>query len=131
MDSRKTVFKETGIAAVGVCIGVAVMLGVYALLGKFSRAVLLGGIVGTALGLFNFFFMSIGVCLASDKAVEDDAKGGKKLIKLSYFARLGVLFLILYACAKSGLCEPLALVIPIALVRPSLTVAEFFRKERT
>ena len=44
MDFRKTVFRETGVIALGEVIGVALMFGVFALLGRFDRSVLLGGI---------------------------------------------------------------------------------------
>ena len=45
-ESRKLVFKETAIIAIGEVICVALMCAVYALIGKFSAAVLLGGIQG-------------------------------------------------------------------------------------
>ena len=45
-ESRKSVLKETAIVAIGEAICIAAMCGVYALLGKFSTAILLGGIVG-------------------------------------------------------------------------------------
>jgi hypothetical protein len=36
---------------------------------------------------------------------------------------------ILFACAKSGLFDVVALVLPLVFVRPTITVAEFFRKK--
>ena len=47
----------------------------------------------------------------------------------SYILRLLVLFVILFACAKSGVFNLIALVLPLVFVRPTLTVAEFFRKK--
>jgi len=55
-------------------------------------------------------------------------KGGKTLIRLSYQLRLIVLFIVLFAFAKSGLCSPLAMVLPLVLFRPILMVIEFLRK---
>ena len=55
-------------------------------------------------------------------------KGGQKQIKLSYFIRMIAIFVILFACVKSGLCNALASVLPLLFVRPVITVAEFFRK---
>ena len=46
LDSRKIVFRETGIAAIGEVLCTAVMIGVFALLKKYDASVLLGGIVG-------------------------------------------------------------------------------------
>lgn len=131
MDSRKIVLNETLIILAGEAICLAVMLAVYALLGYFSRAVMLGGIIGTVLAVLNFFFMAMNASLAADRAAAQDVKGGQKLIKLSYSLRLLVMFIILFACVKSGLCNPLACVLPLVFVRPVITVAEFFRKRGT
>lgn len=128
MESRKFVFHETGIIAIGEVICLALMLAVYALLGRFSREVLLGGIIGALLAVLNFFFMAMGASMAADKAVNQDVKGGQKQIKLSYFVRMIAIFVILFACVKSGLCNALASVLPLLFVRPVITVAEFFRK---
>ena len=46
MDSRKYVLKETLYIAAGEAVCVAAMIGIFALLGQYSREVLLGGIVG-------------------------------------------------------------------------------------
>ena len=128
MESRKIVYRETGIVAIGQAICLAVMYAVFALLGYFDRSVLLGGIIGTVLSVGNFFFMAVGASLAADKAVRQDVKGGTALMKGSYMLRLLVMFLILFACVKSGLCNALASVLPLVFVRPVITVAEFFRK---
>ena len=128
MDSRKIVYRETGIIAVGQIVCLAVMYIVFALLGYFDRAVLLGGIIGTVLSLANFFFMAVSASLAADKAVNQDVKTGTALMKGSYLVRLAVIFVILLACVKSGLCNPIASVLPLVFVRPIITVAEFFRK---
>lgn len=128
MDSRKVVFKETAIVLIGQIICVAVMLAIYALLSKFSQKVLLGGIVGGAVAVLNFFFMAIGASLAADKAQQQDVKGGKSLIQTSMLIRYAAIFVVLFACAKSGLFELIPLVLPLAFVRPILTVGEFFRK---
>ena len=128
MDSRKIVLKETAIIALGQAICVGVMIGIYALLGNFSRAVWLGGIFGGILATLNFLFMAIGASLAADKAQEQNVKGGQALIQGSYLLRLVVLFVILFALVKSGLCNVITCVLPLAFTRPILTIAEFFRK---
>ena len=129
MDSQKIVYQETGIVAIGVLICTAVMIGTFALLGKYDTSVLLGGIVGAILSIGNFFFMAVGTSLAADRAEKQDVKGGQALIRNSYMLRLAVLFVLLFACAKSGLFNLFALVLPLIFVRPSLTIAEFFRKK--
>lgn len=129
MDSRKIVYRETGIVAVGVMVCTAVMIGAFALIGKFSSSVLWGSLLGAVLSIGNFFFMAIGIGLAADKAEQQDVKAGQLLVRTSYMLRLAVLFAILFACAKSSLFNLIALVLPLVFVRPALAVAEFFRKK--
>lgn len=128
MDNRKFVFHETAVIAAGEVICSGIMVGVYALLGKFGLEVVLGAVVGAVLAVANFFFMAIGANLAADKAEAQNVKGGKAMLRSSYMLRLVVLFVILFAFAKSGLCNVVAMVLPLAFVRPIITVAEFFRK---
>ena len=128
MDSRKYVLKETGIVAIGQALCVGVMIGIFALLGKCDTSVWLGGIAGGILAVANFFFMAVSASVAADKAVAQDVKGGQLTMRLSYMARLAVIFIILFALVKSGLCNVIAAVLPLAFTRPVLFVAEFFRK---
>ena len=128
MDSRKIVFIETGIVALGQVICIGVMIGVFALLGYYDTTVLLGGIFGFLLSVLNFFFMAVGTSLAADKAEKQDVKGGKGLLQLSMALRYVVLLVLLFALAKSGFCNAIALALPLIFVRPILTISEFFRK---
>lgn len=128
MDSRKFVLKETLIIALGQVLCVGVMLGIFALLGQFHREVLLGGIVGGVLSVLNFFFMSVAAMIAADKATAQDVKGGQDTLRLSLTGRLILMAVVLIAFAKSGLCNVLTMVLPLAFNRPILTITEFFRK---
>ena len=128
MDSRKIVFRETAVILIGQAVCVAAMFGVYALLGRFDITVLAGGVAGGLFATLNFFFMAVGTSVAADKAENQDVKGGKATLQISMLVRYLVLFVLLFALAKSGLCDILALALPLAFVRPILTVGEFFRK---
>lgn len=128
MDSKKLVWRETGIVAAGVLLCTAVMVGVFAMLGKFDVSVLLGGAAGALLAVGNFFFMAVGITLAADKAEKQEVNAGKLLARNSYMIRLLVLAVLLFACAKSGIFNLIALVLPLVFVRPTLTISEFFRK---
>ena len=125
MDSRKLVLQQTGIVSVGVAIGVAAMIGIFALLGKFALPVLLGGVIGGFLAVLNFFVMALSVNIAAGQ----DVKGGQATVRFSYLLRTVVLFVVLFAFAKSGICNVIALVLPLIFVRPTLTVAEFFTRK--
>ena len=128
-DSRKLVLKETAIVALGEAICVALMCGVYALLGKFGLSVVLGGLVGFLVAAGNFFFLAVVATIAADKAEAGDPASGQKLMKSSYPIRLLAMAGVLILCAKSGVCDVIALVLPLLFVRPILTIAEFFRKK--
>ena len=129
MDPRKIVLHETLVIAVGTVLCAAVMVGIYAMLGFLDRTVVLGALIGSVLSVANFFIMAVSTNLAADKAQEQDVSAGKKLVQSSYMIRLLAIFGILFVFAKTGLCDPLSMVLPLAFVRPVITVYEFFRKK--
>lgn len=128
MDSRKIVFQETAVVALGTVLCTATMYGVFALLHMFSLKVLLSGLLGSVLAVGNFFFMAVGASVAADRAEQQDIPGGRRVMQRSMLIRYAVLAVILFAAGKSGWFQLIALVLPLAFVRPVLTVAEFFRK---
>ena len=128
MDSRKFVLKETAVVALGQAVCGAIMLGVFALLGKFDQTVWLGGVAGGVLATANFFFMAVAASVASEKAVAQDVKGGQLTMRLSYMIRMAVLVVLLFALVKSGVCHVITAVLPLVFTRPVLFIAEFFRK---
>ena len=128
MNTRKFIIRETALLAIGEAICVAVMIGLFALLGYFDYKVVLGGVLGGVLSVGNFFFMAIASNAAADKAMEQDVKGGKSVMKASYRMRLLVIGVLLFLLAKSGHCNVLALVIPLFFTFPVIMVIEFFRK---
>lgn len=129
MESRKIVFRETGIVLIGEVLGVAAMLGVFALLGAFDTKALLGGAAGGLITVGNYFAMAVCASLAADRAEQQNVKGGQALMHSSYMIRMVVLFLLLFACAKSGLFNVIALAVPLIFPRITITFAEFFRKK--
>ena len=129
MDSRKYVLTQTGIIAIGQAVGVGAIIGIFFLLGKFDYTVALGAAAGALVATLNFFFMAVSLSLAADRAVEQDVKGGKGMVRSSYMIRTIVMFVVLFACAKSGHFHVIALVAPLLLVRPTLTLAEFFKRK--
>lgn len=130
MDSRKYVIKQSALILLGQAICIAVMFGVYALLGYFSTKVLVGGILGGVLATLNFFFMAVGVSIAADKAQNQDVNGGKATVSLSQTLRLIVLAVVLFACIKSGIADLIAILLPLVFTRPILSITEFFRKPK-
>ena len=129
MDSRKFVVRKTLLILLGQAVCVGIMLGIFALLTRFDRSVLLGGIFGGLLATANFFFMAVAAMVAADKAEKQNVKGGQATIQASYIGRMAVMALLLFALVKSGLCNVFAVAVPLVFTRPILTLTEFFRKE--
>ena len=130
MDVRKFIAKKLIMMGISECVLVAIMSLVFVALNKFDMTVLIGGIAGAILALANFFFMALAADSAADSAVEQDVKTGKNKMKMSYTTRTIGLFVILLVLAKTGVANPIALVVPFFVVRPLIMVDEFFRKPR-
>lgn len=129
MDNRNYIFKQVLSVLIGEVILSAAMVGVFAVLGSFDWSVVLGAAVGAVIATVNHLILVLGVMAASDKAEKQDVKGGQVLIQMSYMGRLIGLFVILVLCARSGVFNLIALVLPLAFSRPILTVAEHFHKK--
>ena len=128
MDSRKIVYKETAIIAVGEVICSGIMVGIFAALGHFQWNVLWGALAGSAVMIANYFFMAVTVSLAADRAQQGDVDQAKKMVQLSSVGRLIAMGLVLFLGIKLG-ANVIALVLPLAFARPILMLAEFFRKK--
>ncbi len=128
MDSRKAVMKETLLVTVGVLILSAIMIGVFAVLGKFSLNVVISALAGSLVIILNYFFLAVTVSLASDKAAQGKTEEAQKMIRLSPLVRLVVMAAALFVGIKAG-GNVIALVLPLVFLRPVLMVSEFFRKK--
>lgn len=128
MDPRKYVYRKTAGLLLGDAVCCGIMFGVYALLGKWTGKVLLGGVVGTALGLLNFFVMAMIATRAAGMAVAKNVRGGEALMRFSYIGRLAVIFIVLALLARNGLTDPLASVLPLVFTHLILTGPELFKR---
>ena len=129
MDNRKYVFSQVVTIFIGELLLSALMVGVFALLGHFDKSVLFGAAVGAVIATINHLILVLGVMAASSKAEKQDVKGGQALVQMSYFGRTIGLFLILILCAKTGIFNLIALVIPLVFTRPILTITDHFNKK--
>ena len=108
MVSRKFILKQLLVVALALAACVGAMYGVFALLGKFNRQVILGGIVGYVLAIGYFFFMNIGNAkIAEGDAAE--ATRAKAMAQGGMLLRYVAVFALLVVFAKTGLCEPSAI----------------------
>ena len=128
MDSRKIVLKETGIVAVGELLCSAAMVGVFAAFGRFEMSVLWSAFAGSLVMVINYFFMAVTVSLAADRAEAGEVQQAQKMIQLSSVVRLLLMGVAMFVGVKLG-ANVIALVLPLAFARPTLMLAEFFRKK--
>ena len=128
MDSRRIVFKETAIIAIGELILSGIMVGIFAALNRFQWNVLWGALAGSAVMIANYFFMAVTISLAADRAQQGDVEQAKKMVQLSSVGRLIAMGLVLFLGIRLG-ANVIALVLPLAFARPILMLAEFFRKK--
>ena len=128
-NDKQQVLRELLIIAIGELLVLGLLCGAFALLGKLDGKVLLGGAVGAGTAVLNYFLMAVGVFAAADRAEAGDPARGKRIISLSMLGRYALMIAILVICAKSGFCDVVAMVIPIALFRVLLYAGEFFRRK--
>ena len=122
MRPDRAVRRETLRVAAGVFALVAVMLAVYAVLGKLTAKVALGGIYTGLLTVLNFFIMGLTVQGVTDRAAEKERSEQeladltiemKNRMKLSYNMRMiGLLALLVVGLAVFKF-DPLATILPV------------------
>ena len=114
---QQSIVKETKRIAVGTVIMLVVMLAVYAVLGKFTVGVLIGGLLGSAYAIFNFFML--GMTLQEAASMTDQQMAHMK-VRSSYSTRMiGMLILAVVAFALpfvEGISCLIALLFPRATI---------------
>ena len=128
MDSRKIVYKETGIIAIGELVCSGIMVGVFIALGRFHWNVVWGALGGSLVMILNYFFMAVTITMATRRAQQDQVKQAQKMVQLSSTVRLLAMGGALVLGIVLG-ANPFAMVLPLAFARPILMMAEFFRKK--
>lgn len=129
MKNREVIIQ---VIKVAVCelVGTGIMIAAFLLLGKFSSKVLIGGMIGWLCSVAYFFMLSVSIANMVDKAAnaEQDAKLAGKLVGAGSTMRLLAIAAIMIILIKSGICDPLATIIPLLFIRPSIMLLNFFTK---
>ena len=129
MKPDSAVRRETARVAAGVFALVAVMLAIYAVIGRFSVPVLLGSIYTGLLTVINFFIMGLTVQGVTNRAAEkqrteqelaDLTIEMKNRMKLSYNLRMIALFALLVLGIAVFKFDPLATILPV--VFPTIVI---------
>lgn len=129
MNDKQQTLRELLIFALGELICLGLLYGAFALLGKLDSEVLLGGAIGAVTAVLNYFLMAVGVYTAAARAEAGDPARGRRIVSLSMAGRFLLMIAILVVGAKSGLCNVVAMVIPLILFRVLIFVGEFFRRK--
>lgn len=134
LKPQKAVIRETMRIAAGVYALVAVMILIYAIVGKFSVSALLGGVYTGMLTVVNFFIMGLTVQAVADEAAnrrrtDDEMETLKKNMKakmqLSYSGRMIFLLVMVIVGISYFKFDPLATIIPLLFPRFVITALNF------
>ena len=126
MQKKRDVLRQVGGLAVALLVCIAVMLAVYALLGRLDRLVLLGAVFGWILAVGNFLSLSITVSNALDRA----ANGGspqKAQLEIQTSSVVALIYIVLF---RAKVCDPVAALLPLLFAQVAIKVLEFFRNDK-
>ena len=130
MQKHREILRQVCRLMVALAVCVAIMLGVYALLGAFKSSVLVGAILGFVLAVGNFVSLSITVSNAMDRAARDkDPQRAQLSIQASGVIRLLVLAAIYILLFRAKVCDSVAALLPLLMAQAVLKLVEFFRKD--
>lgn len=131
MQKNRGVLRQVGGLAAALLVCIAVMLAVYALLGRLDRMVLLGALFGWLLAIGNFLSLSITVSNALDRAVNGGSPQKAQLeIQTSSVVRPLVLAVIYIVLFRAKVCDPVAALLPLLFAQVAIKVLEFFRNDK-
>ena len=116
---QKTVLRETKRIAIGEVILLAIMWIVYALTGRFSLAVVLGGLIGGAYAVFNFFMLGMTVQKAA-QVQPDNAEMARMQMKSSYNMRMVGMLAVAVLAFALPFVDGLAAIIPLLFPRVTI-----------
>lgn len=107
---------------IGLC---GLMVAVYACIGRLNPAVLLGALGGLLASVLNYSAMIFSILKAENS---DSPEKAQLKVRGSYLLRTVILFAALVLAIKFGGADPIATLLPLALMRISLLIGGFFVK---
>lgn len=124
---QETVLRETKRIAAGVFSMLAIMLIVYAALGRFSLAVLLGGLIGALYAVLNFLLLGMTVQKVADMR-EENEELARMQMKSSYNMRMVIMILLIVVAFALPFVDGLACMIPMLFPRLTIFVLQLTGK---
>ena len=125
-----------------------IVAGVYLLLDRFSIAVISGGLLGSAVTVFNFVFLSVSVNRAIDKALAGRKEGEMSEEEAAAFAaehqaavqraaqgsyllrQMLMLGVLVCAFLLDGWFDVIATLVPLLMFRPLLSVCGLLKSKK-
>ena len=130
MQKHRDVLRQVGGLAAALLVCIAIMLALYAVLGRLDRMVLLGAAFGWILAVGNFLSLSITVSNALDRAANGGSPQKAQLeIQTSSVVRPLVLAVIYIVLFRAKICDPVAALLPLLFAQVAIKVLEFFRND--
>ena len=130
LQKHRDVLQQASRLAVAVALCIAAMLAVYALIGRFTNAVLLGALIGFVMAMGNFLSLSITVSNAMNRAANGGSPQKAQLeIQTSSVVRPVILVIIYILLFRAELCDPLAAILPLLFAQFCIKLIDFFRPD--
>lgn len=124
---QETVLRETRRIAVGVFSMLAIMLVVYAAMGRFSLAVVLGGLIGSLYAVLNFLLLGMTVQKVAEMR-EGNEELARMQMKSSYNMRMVIMILLIVVAFALPFVDGLACMIPMLFPRLTILVLQLTGK---
>ena len=124
---QETVLRETRRIAVGVFSMLAIMLVVYAVMGRFSLAVVLGGLIGSLYAVINFLLLGMTVQKVAEMR-EGNEELARMQMKSSYNMRMVIMILLIVVAFALPFVDGLACMIPMLFPRLTILVLQLTGK---
>ena len=124
---QETVLRETKRIAVGVFSMLAIMLIVYAAMGRFSLAVVLGGLIGALYAVLNFLLLGMTVQKVAEMR-EENEELARMQMKSSYNMRMVIMILLIVVAFALPFVDGLACMIPMLFPRLTIFVLQLTGK---
>ena len=147
MQKKNMPVTEILVLTVGELLVSLAVIGIYLLLNKFSYAVVGGCLLGSAVAIFNFVFLSVAVNRAIDRAMAQRKEGEMSEEEAAAFAQENqaavqraatssyllrqILMVSVLVCAflLDGWFDVIATLVPLLMFRPLITVCGLWKKK--
>lgn len=147
MQNKSSNYRDIAYLAVGEIAVAAAVVGIYALINALSYKVVIGALLGAAVAVFNFIFLTVSVNRAVDKFMalrgdkEMDDEEAEKFAaehvceiqnaqKLSYIIRTFTMLGALVLAFLSNQFDVIATAVPLLLFQPILIISQNVARKR-